>query len=74
MSRRTVASRVELAGVGLHLGRLCRLAFVPAAPESGIRFRRVDLDGKPETPALVEHAIESERRTQLGEGPGASHG
>ena len=27
----------------------------------------VDLDGTPETPALVEHAIETERRTQLGE-------
>lgn len=73
MSRRTVANRMELDGVGLHLGRPCRLAFVPAAPDSGIRFRRVDLEGHPETPALVEHAIESERRTQLGEGERALH-
>ncbi|MCX5763476.1 MAG: 3-hydroxyacyl-ACP dehydratase FabZ [Gemmatimonadetes bacterium] len=73
MSRRTVANRMELDGVGLHLGRPCRLAFVPAAPDSGIRFRRVDLEGQPETSALVEHAIESERRTQLGEGERALH-
>ncbi len=73
MSRRTVGMRVELDGIGLHLGRQCRLAFVPAAPDTGIRFRRVDLEGKPETPARVEHAIESERRTQLGEGEQALH-
>lgn len=73
MTRRTVDSRVELEGVGLHLGRPCKLAFVPAASGTGVRFRRIDLEGKPETPALVEHAIESERRTQLGEGEQALH-
>jgi UDP-3-O-[3-hydroxymyristoyl] N-acetylglucosamine deacetylase/3-hydroxyacyl-[acyl-carrier-protein] dehydratase len=71
--RRTIGRRAELSGVGLHLGRACRLAFVPAAPETGIRFRRVDLDGAPETPAHVSVAIQAERRTQLGEGEGGLH-
>ena len=73
MSRRTVRERRELSGTGLHYGRTCRLAFVPARSGSGITFCRVDLDGRPEIPARVEHAVLSERRTQLGEGDRALH-
>ena len=72
-SRRTIRARTELAGVGLHLGRDCTLAFVPAAAGSGILFRRTDLPGRPETPALVARAQLSERRTQLGDGEGGLH-
>ena len=72
-ARRTVGARVVLEGIGLHLGRQCRLTFAPAAPGAGIVFRRVDLPGVPETPATVERAILTERRTQLGEGDGALH-
>ena len=71
--RRTIRERVTLAGVGLHLGRACQLSFAPAAPGAGIRFRRTDLEGAPETTALVEHAILTERRTQLGDGDGGLH-
>ena len=71
--RRTIRERVELTGVGLHLGRECTLAFVPAPVGSGIVFRRMDLAGTPETAAHVDHAQLSERRTQLGEGDGGLH-
>jgi UDP-3-O-[3-hydroxymyristoyl] N-acetylglucosamine deacetylase / 3-hydroxyacyl-[acyl-carrier-protein] dehydratase len=71
--RRTIRERVDLAGEGLHLGLSCRLAFVPAAPGTGIVFRRIDLPGAPETPALADRAIHAERRTQLGDGEGALH-
>ena len=71
--RRTIRERVELTGVGLHLGRECTLAFVPAPVGSGIVFRRMDLRGTPETPAHVDHAQLSERRTQLGDGDGGLH-
>ncbi|MBI1810241.1 MAG: bifunctional UDP-3-O-[3-hydroxymyristoyl] N-acetylglucosamine deacetylase/3-hydroxyacyl-ACP dehydratase [Gemmatimonadetes bacterium] len=73
MSRRTIRERVSLSGVGLHLGRECRLTFAPAPVNAGVRFRRTDLAGQPETPALVERAILSERRTQLGDGEGGLH-
>jgi UDP-3-O-[3-hydroxymyristoyl] N-acetylglucosamine deacetylase len=36
---------VECIGVGLHSGAPVRLRILPAAPGSGIVFRRVDLDG-----------------------------
>jgi UDP-3-O-[3-hydroxymyristoyl] N-acetylglucosamine deacetylase/3-hydroxyacyl-[acyl-carrier-protein] dehydratase len=71
--RRTLKQRAELSGVGLHYGRECRLAFVPARSGSGVRFRRTDLEGGPETPAHVDHAVATERRTQLGDGEGGLH-
>ncbi len=71
--RRTIRERVEVGGIGLHLGRECTLAFLPGRVDSGIVFRRMDLEGSPETPALVKHATLSERRTQLGDGAEALH-
>ena len=72
-ARRTIARDAVLEGVGLHLGHQCRLTFRPAAPGSGIRFRRSDIEGSPEIPALVDRAVLSERRTQLGEGRESLH-
>jgi UDP-3-O-[3-hydroxymyristoyl] N-acetylglucosamine deacetylase / 3-hydroxyacyl-[acyl-carrier-protein] dehydratase len=72
-ARRTVSASAALEGVGLHLGRPCRLTFLPGAAGTGIVFRRVDLPGRPETPATVDRAILTERRTQLGDGEGALH-
>jgi UDP-3-O-[3-hydroxymyristoyl] N-acetylglucosamine deacetylase/3-hydroxyacyl-[acyl-carrier-protein] dehydratase len=38
-----------------------------------VRFRRVDQPDAPSIPARVEHAVQVERRTQLGTGPAAFH-
>ena len=72
-ARRTIARATAVSGVGLHLGQPCRLSFEPAAPGRGIVFRRIDLDGAPETPARVATAELAERRTQLGTGAAALH-
>lgn len=72
-ARQTIGAPVTLSGVGLHLGRPCTLTFRPAPPGTGVRFRRIDLPGAPETPAHVTAAIAAERRTQLGEGEAALH-
>ena len=73
MSRRTIAAEATIEGIGLHLGQPCRLTFRPAESGAGIRFRRMDLAGEPFIPARVEHAVEAERRTQLGTGAAALH-
>lgn len=44
------------------------MTFLPAPPDSGIRFRRVDLEGKPEIEAKVENVVETNRSTTLGRG------
>ena len=71
--RRTISRPVALEGVGLHLGHECRLTFRPARAGDGITFRRTDLPGAPTIPARVEHAVLTERRTQLGKGAEAIH-
>ena len=42
----TVARRVALSGVGVHTGLPSNLVFEPAAPDSGIVFRRTMPDGE----------------------------
>lgn len=44
------------------------MTFLPAGPNTGIRFRRVDLDGKPEIEARVDNVSETNRSTTLGKG------
>ena len=73
MNRRTIARPVSLDGIGLHLGAACHLAFRPAPPGAGIFFRRTDLADRPIIPALAEHAVLTDRRTQLGEDPVSVH-
>lgn len=44
------------------------MTLLPAPPNSGIRFRRVDLDGKPEIEARVENVSQTNRSTTLAKG------
>jgi UDP-3-O-acyl N-acetylglucosamine deacetylase len=73
MTRKSVSRRVELSGVGLHMGLRCTLGFEPAPAGSGVVFRRSDRPGSPDIPARVDRAVLAERRTQLGEGAEAIH-
>lgn len=57
-----------MSGVGLHSGNKVSMTIHPSGPETGILFRRVDLDGKPEIPALLENVFETNRSTTLGKG------
>ena len=71
--RRTIREPVTVEGIGLHLGQPCRLTFRPARSGQGVVFVRTDLAGVDPVPAMVEHAVQAERRTQLGNGDGALH-
>ena len=44
------------------------MTFLPAEPNTGIRFRRVDLEGKPEIEARVENVNDTNRCTTLAKG------
>jgi UDP-3-O-acyl N-acetylglucosamine deacetylase len=72
-ARRTIARATTLEGVGLHLGRPCRLTFRPAPTGAGITFVRVDRPDSAPIPARADVAELSERRTQLGTGEDALH-
>ena len=44
LCQRTVKSVIRASGVGLHSGKKVTLTLRPAAPDTGIMFRRVDLE------------------------------
>src|SRR5215510_16145325 len=66
--QQTFRQSASYSGVGLHSGNRVDMTFLPAPPNSGIRFRRVDLEGKPEIEARVENVAENNRSTTLGKG------
>jgi UDP-3-O-[3-hydroxymyristoyl] N-acetylglucosamine deacetylase / 3-hydroxyacyl-[acyl-carrier-protein] dehydratase len=72
-ARQTIATDVEVSGIGLHLGQPVTLRFEPAPPGEGISFRRSDLAGAAPVPALERVAVLADRRTQLGDGEAAFH-
>jgi UDP-3-O-[3-hydroxymyristoyl] N-acetylglucosamine deacetylase / 3-hydroxyacyl-[acyl-carrier-protein] dehydratase len=64
--QRTIVAPVSLEGVGLHTGEAVRLTIRPADIDSGVRFRRLDLDGEPEIQALVGNVVDVDRGTTIG--------
>lgn len=66
--QQTINRPASLSGVGLHSGNRVNMTFLPAPPNSGIRFRRVDLEGHPEIEARVENVVETNRSTTLAKG------
>lgn len=44
------------------------MSLLPAPAGSGIRFRRTDLDGRPEVEARAEHVVDTQRSTTLAKG------
>jgi UDP-3-O-[3-hydroxymyristoyl] N-acetylglucosamine deacetylase / 3-hydroxyacyl-[acyl-carrier-protein] dehydratase len=68
LHQQTLNRPAEFSGVGLHSGNRVNMTFLPAPPNTGIRFRRVDLEGKPEIEARVENVTENNRSTTLAKG------
>ena len=68
LQQQTINQPVNYSGIGLHSGNQVTMTFLPAPPNSGIRFRRVDLEGKPEIEARVENVVENNRSTTLAKG------
>ncbi|MXR36474.1 UDP-3-O-acyl-N-acetylglucosamine deacetylase [Rhodobacteraceae bacterium CH30] len=58
--QRTLAQAVTATGVGLHSGERVKLTLRPAAPDSGIVFRRTDLD--PVVDVRAEPALVNDTR------------
>ncbi len=68
LQQQTIQKPVSFEGIGLHSGNAVKMTFLPAEPNTGIRFRRVDLEGKPEIEARVEHVGETNRSTTIAKG------
>jgi UDP-3-O-[3-hydroxymyristoyl] N-acetylglucosamine deacetylase len=54
LRQRTLKSLTKASGVGLHTGQKVRIALRPAPVDTGVVFRRVDLDPPVDVPARAE--------------------
>src|SRR5688572_6245596 len=66
--QQTLRQSVSYSGVGLHSGNRVTMTLLPAPPNTGVRFRRIDLDGKPEIEARGENVSQTNRSTTLAKG------
>jgi UDP-3-O-[3-hydroxymyristoyl] N-acetylglucosamine deacetylase / 3-hydroxyacyl-[acyl-carrier-protein] dehydratase len=71
--QRTIERPVSLSGVGLHTGTSCTMTFRPAPENSGIKFVRTDLGGRPEIPATADNVVDISRGTTIGLGEAKVH-
>ena len=61
----TLKKEISISGIGLHTGANVTLNFKPAPANTGFIFKRMDLEGQPEFPALVDYVIDTSRGTTL---------
>jgi len=73
LQQRTIKAITRAVGVGLHGGQRVELTLRPAAPDSGIVFRRVDLSVPVEIPVSAESVSDTRMASTLSPGgdPGA---
>ncbi|SOE19596.1 3-hydroxyacyl-[acyl-carrier-protein] dehydratase /UDP-3-O-[3-hydroxymyristoyl] N-acetylglucosamine deacetylase [Spirosomataceae bacterium TFI 002] len=63
--QQTIEKKVSIKGIGLHTGETVNLTLLPAAVNTGIVFKRIDLEGNTEVPALVDYVVDTSRGTVL---------
>ena len=65
--QKTLASKIELKGKGLHSGKEANLILNPAKPNYGVCFQRTDIESKPVIRALAEFVVNTSRGTTIRE-------
>ena len=68
MRQCTLSRTISTVGIGLHSGRRVRLVLQPAAPDTGIVFRRIDMTPPVEMPAKPTAVNDTRMATTLNEG------
>src|ERR1043166_9017406 len=66
--QQTLAKRASVSGTSLHTGEKVTLKLQPAPVDSGIKFKRRDLQDEPTIDATIANLKTVERATTIGEG------
>jgi UDP-3-O-[3-hydroxymyristoyl] N-acetylglucosamine deacetylase len=66
--QRTIKDSIRSTGIGLHTGRKVLMTLRPAPPNTGIVFRRIDLDPPVDIPARATNVTETTLGTTLASG------
>ena len=64
----TLKKNYTFEGKGLHTGKVARMVVMPAPVDTGLVFRRIDLEGCPEVEALAENVSNTARSTTISKG------
>ncbi len=64
--QQTLAGQAGCTGQALHRGGRVEMSLLPAPPDSGLVFRRVDLPGRPSVRAAVEAVVDTRRCVSIG--------
>ena len=73
MKQRTILREVSIKGKSLHTGEEVNLTLKPAAEDTGVIFRRIDLIGKPEVKPLIDLVDDLVRSTTIADGHAKVH-
>jgi UDP-3-O-[3-hydroxymyristoyl] N-acetylglucosamine deacetylase len=65
LAQRTLSNSIKAFGIGLHSGEPITLKLLPAPPDTGIIFRRIDLDPVVEIKARAENVGDTTMSTSL---------
>lgn len=68
MNQLTIKESFKVEGKGLHSGKHLTAVFNPAPANTGIKFKRIDLEGQPVIDALAENVVDTTRGTVIGKG------
>ncbi|MGH7198984.1 MAG: UDP-3-O-acyl-N-acetylglucosamine deacetylase [Planctomycetaceae bacterium] len=63
--QRTIRRTVQTCGIGFLTGADVTIRFLPAPPNHGVRFQRIDCRGSEPIPALIDFAVPRQRRTAI---------
>ena len=66
MKQHTLKKSFSLKGPGLHTGKECKITFLPAPTNHGIKFKRIDIEDTPVLKADVSKVYSTRRCTTIG--------
>ncbi|WP_375559245.1 bifunctional UDP-3-O-[3-hydroxymyristoyl] N-acetylglucosamine deacetylase/3-hydroxyacyl-ACP dehydratase [Bernardetia sp. OM2101] len=67
-NQHTIQKSVTVSGIGLHTGVKSTMTFLPAKPNHGIKFCRIDIEGRPVVDADVDFVVDVSRGTTIEKG------
>lgn len=65
LKQQTLKAPISFSGKGLHTGVQVNMTVKPAPADTGIVFRRTDLEGSPVIPALCDYVVDTSRGTTI---------
>lgn len=66
--QQTLKAPISFSGKGLHTGVKVTMTVNPAEVDTGIVFRRTDIEGQPIIPALCDYVVDTSRGTTIESG------